>query len=145
MDPMSHSCHRNPTAGLARRRICFNGGFWWLIDPALGYDIRLNGEFSQCDWRIDRLCDCLGIGKRTFSRMVEEGIGTTAKHWLQEITIVAARHLLREEHKIEAVAKKLGFRHVFDFDKEFKKIMGVSPSRFRNSERLRSPLPERKN
>ncbi len=77
--------------------------------------------------------------------MVEEGIGITAKHWLREIRIVTARHLLREEDKIEVVSRKLGFRHLSDFDKEFKKFMGVSPTRFRSSERLRSPLPDRNN
>lgn len=62
--------------------------------------------------------------------MVEEGLGITCKRWLREIRIVVACHLLREGNKIESVAQALGFRHVPDFTREFKKLLGVTPSHY---------------
>lgn len=121
-----------------RRRIRFSNGSWWLIDPENGQGFRLDTRIKQCGWKVSRLCSDLGIGKRTFSRMVEEGLGITSKRWLREVRIVSACHLLREECKIEVVAHAIGFRHVSDFTREFKKLVGVAPSRYIQAEHSRS-------
>lgn len=73
--------------------------------------------------------------------MVEDDLGITSKLWLRQIRIVGACHMLREECKIEQVAHELGFRKLSDFDRDFKKLVGVSPTFYRNSERSRSVLP----
>jgi AraC-like DNA-binding protein len=122
----------------------FSNGSWWLIDPARERSLRLDAKIDQCGWNVGRLCRDLGIGKRTFFRLVEEGLGITSKRWLCEIRIVAAGHLLREDCKIEAVAQTLGFQHLSDFTREFKKRVGVSPSSFIKAELSRSmgyPFP----
>jgi AraC-like DNA-binding protein len=121
-----------------RQRIHFSHGYWWLLDPDQDRNIRLDPKISQCGWNVGRLCQSLGFGKRTFSRMVKEGLGITGKRWLREIRIVTACHLLRQGDKIEAVAQTLGFRHVSDFTREFKKLMGVPPSRYMKAEHSRS-------
>ena len=120
-----------------RQRIHFSHGRWWLFDPALGRNIRLDPIIARCGWNVGRLCQSLGIGRRTFSRMVEEGLGISCKRWLREIRIVIACHLLREGNKIESVAHALGFRHVSDFTKEFKKLVGVPPSLYVKAEHTR--------
>ncbi|MEO8616439.1 MAG: AraC family transcriptional regulator [Luteolibacter sp.] len=121
-----------------RQRIYFSGGYWWLSDPERDRNFRLDPEIAQCGWNVSRLCENLGLGKRTFSRMVDEGLGVSSKRWLREIRITAACHLLREECKIEVVAQALGFRHLSDFTREFKKMVGVSPSRYMKAELSRS-------
>ncbi len=122
----------------ARRRIRFFSGSWWLTGSDHAQSFRLDARIQQCGWNVSQLCGDLGIGKRTFSRMVEEGLGITSKRWLREIRINSACHLLREECKIEVVAQALGFRHVSDFTREFKKLVGVSPSHYIRAERSRS-------
>ncbi len=121
-----------------RRRIRFSNGSWWLTGPDHGQGFRLDTRIKQCGWKVSRLCIDLGIGNRTFSRMVEEGLGITSKRWLREVRIVSACHLLREDSKIEVVAQALGFRHVSDFTREFKKLVGVSPSSYIRGENSRS-------
>ena len=121
-----------------QRRILYANGFWWLVDSEPYHKINLAPRFSLCDWNIGRLCKSLGLGKRTFTRLVEDGLGITAKRWLREIRINVACHLLREEGKIETVARTLGFKHVSNFTHEFRKIMGVSPSHYVKGEYSRS-------
>ena len=128
--------HLEPTR--KRQRILFFNGWWWLFDPEQDRNVRLDPKIAECGWNVGRLCRSLGIGKRTFSRMVEEGLGITGKRWLREIRIVTACHLLREGDKIEAVAQALGFRHVSDFTREFKKLVGVPPSSYMRAEHSRS-------
>ncbi len=120
------------------RQIYFSAGCWWLSDPEQNRNLRLDPEIAQCGWNVGRLCEILGIGKRTFSRMVEEGLGISSKRWLREIRITTACHLLREDCKIEAVAQALGFHYISDFTREFKKMVGVSPSRYMKAEYARS-------
>lgn len=117
-----------------RRRIYFSSGYWWLFDPRRDKQLRLDPEIAQCGWNVSELCQNLGIGKRTFSRMIEEDLGVGPKRWLRKIRIIVACHLLREDCKIEAVAHKLGFLHASDFTREFKKLTGVSPSRYMKAE-----------
>lgn len=121
-----------------RRRVYFSSGYWWLFDPERDRNLRLDPKIAQCGWNVGRLCQSLGVGKRTFSRMVTDGLGVSSKRWLREIRIIAAYHLLREDCKIEVVAQALGFLHVSDFTREFKKLVGVSPSCYIKSEYSRS-------
>ena len=137
--PQSHLPERPRHQG--RQRIRYLSGFWWFFRPANNQEIVLDRLFGRCNWRVDRLCAHLGIGKRTFSRMVEEDLGIKSKLWLRQIRIVRACHLLREECKIEHVAQKLGFRQLSDFDRDFRKLVGVSPTFYRDSERSRSEYP----
>ena len=121
-----------------QQRILFSNGCWWLLDPELEKTIHLDPKFGLCNWNVGRLCKSLVIEKRTFTRLVEDSLGIAAKRWLREIRIVAACHLLREEGKIDNVARTLGFRYDSDFSHEFKKLVGVSPSHYRKAENLRS-------
>jgi AraC-like DNA-binding protein len=80
----------------------------------------------------------LGVGKRTFARVVEESIGISGKLWLRRLRIVKARHMLREGGEIKSVAKQLGFDDNASFANEFKKLIGVSPTFYIKSEQSRS-------
>lgn len=121
-----------------RGSIAYSDGVWWLIYPDKRQSMPLNQSIKQCRWNVGCLCQSLSIGKRTFSRMVSDGLGITCKMWLRQIRIVAACHLLRENRKIEIIARELGFRHLSDFTKEFKKMVGVSPSFYMKAEYSRS-------
>jgi AraC-like DNA-binding protein len=59
---------------------------------------------------------------------------------LRELRIIKACHLLREDCKIEGVARALRFRHLPDFTLEFRKMVGISPSEYKRRERERSAV-----
>jgi AraC-like DNA-binding protein len=119
-------------------RIAFSNGFWWYFHPAKPELIRLDPLFQRSGWRVENLARCLGVGKRTFCRAVANSLGLTAKFWLRQIRIVVARHMLREGRKTAEIASMLGIGAEADFAREFKKLVGVTPSFFRQSEYLRS-------
>jgi AraC-like DNA-binding protein len=120
------------------RKIVFSNGFWWFVDPEKDGAVQLDRIFQNCEWRLGNLCVSLGVEKRTFARITERSLGINGKVWLRQIRIVTASHMLREDCKIESVMQTLGFRHASDFTREFKKLMGVSPSRYVKEEYARS-------
>jgi AraC family transcriptional regulator len=92
---------------------------------------------GDCGWNVGKLAKSLGVGRRTFARVVEQSLGITGKVWLRQIRMVAACHMLREDCKITSLAHSLRFRDVRDFAREFKKMVGVSPSFYRKAENAR--------
>ena len=123
-----------------RQKIVFYRGFWWFHDPGRNLRIKLDPMFQQCGWNVGMLCKSLGIGKRTFARVIEESLGITSKLWMRQIRIVTARHLLREGEKVKTLALRLGFANDSNFTRDFKDLMGVSPSEYTKSERARAFL-----
>ena len=120
-----------------RQKIVFSDGICWFRDPARGVEIKLNPLLLQCRWRVNALCALLKIAPRTFNRLVEEGLGTTGSRWLRENRIVAACYLLREGVKIRTLAARLGFSNNANFTREFRKLIGVTPSEFIRQESFR--------
>lgn len=100
--------------------------------------VRLDPMFRESKWNVSSLCGTLEIGYRTFARLVEDSLGITVKVWLRQIRIVSACHRLREGCKINSLAQQMGFRYESDFAREFKKLVGVSPSFYMKSEYSRS-------
>lgn len=124
-------------------QIFFTCGKWWLSRPCGERSTWLDPLFREAGWNVGKLCELLALGKRTFARAVQRSLGRTAKVWLRENRIVVACHLLREEEKIGFTAKQLGFRHEADFTREFRKLIGVTPSAFRERERSNSRISDR--
>lgn len=123
------------------QRILFHHGSWWFADVWADRLVRLDPLFAACGWNVGRMCETLGLGKRTFGRVVEQSLGITGKIWLRNLRVVAACHMLREGTKIETTARKLGFRHSSDFTREFRILIGVLPSFYVKAERSRSVAP----
>ena len=82
----------------------------------------------------------LGLGERTFARIVEDSVGLTGKLWLRQLRAVTACHMLREGRKIKELTQELGYRYDPDFTRDFKKTVGVTPADFMKSELARSGM-----
>jgi AraC-like DNA-binding protein len=117
--------------------VAFELGHWWYFEPAADRAVMLDPLFAECSWNVGALSDRLEIGTRMFTRMVEDSLGVNAKIWLRNIRIVKACHLLREGGKIQRVARCVGFSHASELTREFKQLVGVSPSFYKRSERTR--------
>lgn len=121
----------------ARQRIFMEGGGWWFCDRKSDRIIRLDCLLGNCGWSVSELCNVLQLNERTFARVVERSLGINPKDWLCRLRAVAACQLLREVGKVEPVANMLGFKHVADFSREFRRQTGVIPSIYLKSERSR--------
>lgn len=80
-------------------------------------------------WNVERMAARLGLGEKTFARLTEACLGISAKQWMRQVMALRACRLLREGWKVSSVGRELGFENEGNFSAEFKKLVGISPSR----------------
>lgn len=124
--------------GRNRRKIVNHAGTWWLLDFRTKSALPLDPLFQEAGWNVSALSAAVNMELRTFMRIVDRSLGINAKIWLRQLRVVAACHMIREEGRIEPVAARLGFHYESDFAREFRKLVGVSPSEYLKSELARS-------
>ncbi len=119
------------------QEILFADGSWWFANSLKNSLIRLDPMFQECGWRVTVLGDMLGIETRTFARIIDRSLGITGKIWLRQLGSITAIELLRSGGKMEVIASQLGFANNSNFTREFKQMVGVTPSDFIKAESSR--------
>ena len=75
----------------------------------------------------------LGIGYEKFRKLFKVHMGISPGSFVMQKRINAAKSLLIENNFcIKEIALELGFSDTFTFSKQFKKVVGLSPSEFRS-------------
>ncbi|KAA1261310.1 HTH-type transcriptional activator RhaS [Rubripirellula obstinata] len=83
---------------------------------------------------LDELVDISGLSRRSFSRVFESSMGCTPISHLIELRISRACELLKNtERSITEIAFDVGFNDSNYFARQFRKILNVSPSTYRQS------------
>lgn len=86
-------------------------------------------------WSLDELAKEVGLSRAGFAQKFRSALGTTPFHYLATIRIQKAMDLLSTtSDKLEAVAEAVGYKDAFGFSKAFKKLAGISPRQFRNTD-----------
>lgn len=93
---------------------------------------------GECRFRVDEMCDRLGISDRHLHRVFSESIGLAPKDWLRRQRMVTARFLLRDGASIKQAAIELGFAHPKDFTREFRACYDLTPTTFIDREAERA-------
>jgi multiple sugar transport system substrate-binding protein len=98
------------------------------ITHAIEYiEPRLNQPLDR-----DTIADIVHLSPSHFSVLFKEVIGQTFTEYLTHLRIERAKHLLgNPEYNIEQIAEKVGFNDESYFTLVFKKLTGVTPSRYR--------------
>lgn len=90
------------------------------------------------DWPIERMASSAGTSVRTLARRFHEEIGTTPLTWLKAERVSRAAELLENGAlPLSDVWQASGFGSAETFRRDFRKVMGVSPVRYR--ERFGAP------
>ncbi len=85
-------------------------------------------------YSIRELSKELGMGYEKFRKLFKEYMGVSPGNYVKVKRIEQAKLLLYERNKsIKGIAVELGFSDVFAFSKQFRNVVGVSPSEFRNN------------
>jgi AraC-like DNA-binding protein len=92
------------------------------------------GEFEH-DY--DRLASDAGMALSTLRRRFHDATGVSIHAYAVRCRIAEARRRLGEtDEPVKTIARKLGYRDVFFFSKQFRKVTGLSPAAFRKSRQV---------
>ncbi|MEL6306365.1 MAG: helix-turn-helix domain-containing protein, partial [Bacteroidota bacterium] len=89
--------------------------------------------YIQPDLKLSDLASKLKVSTHTLSQFLNERLGKSFPSYINEYRIQEAKQLIRSDHriKLEAVAYDSGFNSKSTFNAAFKKITGVTPSKFK--------------
>lgn len=82
---------------------------------------------------IDEWADAMAINRRSFTRLFRRETGMSFAEWRQQACISAALPKLAAGEAVTSIAYDLGYDGPGNFSTMFKRIVGVSPSRYRSS------------
>lgn len=86
---------------------------------------------------IPNLARAAGLSEAQFRRLFLRTMGTSPVQYLRRIRMESACRLLRHtDHTIEAVAGEVGYTEPAFFAHSFKKLIGVSPGKYRTTHEL---------
>lgn len=104
-----------------------------VLTPAIQY---LLDHYTE-PIAIDALCACSHISPVHLRRLFSEAIGLSPLAFLHKIRISYACIALREtEASVLAIAEQCGYLSLSSFNRQFLKIMHMSPTSYRHSEAL---------
>ena len=90
---------------------------------------------SQEEWPVDRLASVSGVSEAHFARSFKEAFGVPPHRYLLTRRIERAKALLRDtDTPIIEIALETGWQSLGTFGRQFRDIIGESPSEFRARE-----------
>lgn len=95
------------------------------------YDVcRAMLDAPSLDVDIDAMASQAGMSRRSFTRLFREETGMSFAVWRQQACLLAALTRLARGESITRVAMELGYGSSSAFSAAFRRVLGVSPSRF---------------
>lgn len=89
----------------------------------------------ELPWRAADLASLTGLSPSQIRRLFRKHIGTSPHHWLLRERLTLAQTLLVETStSIHEIAERCGFCDVYHFGREFKRVVGIAPAAWRQSE-----------
>jgi AraC-like DNA-binding protein len=100
-------------------------------DPALAGRCHAFLERPNAAATIDEWADAMGINRRSFTRFFRRETGMSFSEWRQQACLSAALPKLAAGEPVTSIAYDLGYDGPGNFSTMFKRMLGVSPSRYR--------------
>ena len=99
--------------------------------------IRLVSQFATKQRDLSFYASRLCITPRYMSSVVKSVSGKSAKHWIDEVTVNAVKVQLRySDRQVAEVSYDMNFPNPSFFCKYFKRLVGMTPMDYRNSNRV---------
>ena len=114
-------------------RIWFADGFWWFRSSHDGAIREISSVMRRERYRLRNLAKALGVGERSFQRLVADEVGMSVGLWLRMQRAVDFRHRIKCGDSIKVLSHDYGFSHQGEFCVEFRRWYGLSPRAFLES------------
>ena len=102
----------------------------WLEKTLARLDASVSGE--AVDYAA--VAGEVGMAERTLRRNFRQAMGVSPHEYLLKARVVEARRLLGDtDLPTKAIAKRLGYRDVYFFSRQFRQLAGVPPASYRQS------------
>ena len=113
--------------------------FGWLAavrDPQIGQALALLHSHPHQPWTVASLARRLAVSRSAFAARFTELVGEPPFRYLARLRISSAASRLRSsDDKLSAIATSAGYESVTALAKAFKRHMGVTPGKYRQSHR----------
>ncbi len=105
-----------------------------VYDKMVDNVIREIRENYMEDITLTSLADKYNISTGHLSNMIKERLQVNFSDYIASLRMQRAKELLRDESiSIQEIAETVGYKDYFYFTKVFKKVEGISPSKYRRS------------
>ena len=85
-------------------------------------------------WTVAELAELASLSVNQFIRAFRAFSGSTPKNYIDTMKMnMAANELRNSNSTIESIARRFGYEDVYHFSRRFKRIVGLSPSHYRNA------------
>jgi len=113
----------------------------WLAalgDAQIGESLRLMHAEPGRAWTVPQLARSVSMSRSAFAARFREIVGETPLEHLTQWRMVRAASMMRgKQHmKLAAIASAVGYESESSFGKVFRRVMGVSPGKYREQHRL---------
>lgn len=111
---------------------------WVHIENAVSY---INKHLEDVDLDNKRIADAVGVSTNYLTKLFQDHLSISLHTYQLNIRIERAKKLMyRENRSLTEVAYLCGFTGIHVFSKIFKKIVGMSPSKFLENSVLKAPI-----
>ena len=98
------------------------------MDPRIKQILKFIEENLKKDLALKALIDYCCLGRSRFCELFKKETGMTFKSYLKHKRIEKAKELLKDDSlNIKQISYKVGYRHIWNFNHDFKKTIKLSP------------------
>ncbi|MEA5144760.1 MAG: helix-turn-helix transcriptional regulator, partial [Candidatus Limiplasma sp.] len=113
---------------------------WVHIENAVSYIYK-----NLCQTELDnqQIASAVGVSANYLTKLFQDQLGISLHTYMLNIRIERAKQLMYKDNKsLTEVAYLCGFSGIHVFSKIFKKIVGMSPSKFLENSVLKAPITQ---
>ncbi len=105
-----------------------NAAYFGYVAQALSY---IDAHYADPNLSVREIAAQAGVSGDYLSRQFRLSLGIAAQEYLKRYRFARAMELLQTGLPVSDVAKQVGFANLCHFSREFKKEMGLTPSKYR--------------
>ena len=102
-----------------------------LRDKSISTALSLIHQSPERGWKVEELAEAVALSRSAFSARFSQLVGEPPIAYLTRWRMQRARRLLKNDVKIEKIARLLGYESEVAFRQAFRREVGIPPARYR--------------